>query len=244
MIGLIPAAGLGTRLGVPYPKELLPVTFAETDGRLVPRPVVQASLDQMRRAGVDSCLVIVAEWKLEILRVLGDGADAGVPIGYVVRSTPRGLPDALDAAWPWMRDTDVCMTLPDTIVTPPDALARVAAERAATGADVVLGVFPTDRPEQLGPVRIADDGAVVEVQDKPAASDLRNTWGMAVWSPRFTALLHAAVADATPVLGALFQRAVDEGLRVRAVRFDDGGFVDVGTPEGLAAAIGRGPIPR
>src|SRR5204863_329123 len=83
----------------------------------------------------------------------------GLALGYLVRAVPRGLADALDAAWPWLGDADVCLALPDTLVTPADALARVRAERSTSGADVVLGVFPTDRPEQLGPVRVADDGA-------------------------------------------------------------------------------------
>jgi glucose-1-phosphate thymidylyltransferase len=179
------------------------------------------------------------------VRVLGDGAASGVALAYVVRSVPRGLSDALDAAWPWMRDRDVCMTLPDTVVAPADALARLRVERERSGADLVLGLFPTDKPEQLGPVRVGSDGRVLEVQDKPASTDLCNTWGMAVWSPRFTELLHASVAaDATPVLGTLFQRAVDDGLVVRALSFEDGSFDDLGTPEGLAQAIARGTTRR
>jgi glucose-1-phosphate thymidylyltransferase len=242
VIGVIPAAGLGSRLGVPYPKELLPIVYAEQDGRLLPRPVLQASLDQMRTAGVAQCVIVIAEWKLELVRILGDGSSSGVALAYVVRSVPRGLSDALDAAWPWVHGGDMCMTLPDTIVAPTDALARLRVERETSGADLVLGVFPTDKPEQLGPVRVGDDGRVLEVLDKPASTDLRNTWGMAVWSPRFTALLHAAVVDATPVLGALFQRAIDEGFAVRAVCFDEGSFDDLGTPEGLARAIARGAL--
>ena len=44
-------------------------------------------------------------------------------------------------------------------------------------ADLVLGVFPTDRPEQLGPIRIDADGRVVAVQDKPASvpDDMRTS---------------------------------------------------------------------
>jgi glucose-1-phosphate thymidylyltransferase len=248
-VGLIPAAGLGTRLlPLAYPKELLPITYTDEDGHLVPRPVLQASLDQLRRADVRECVIVIAEWKLELVRVFGDGAAVGVSIAYVVRGVARGLADALDAATPWLRERDVCLTLPDTIVSPDDALARVRAEHERSDADLVLGVFPTDHPEQLGPVRVAGDGNVTEVLDKPASTDLRNTWGMAIWSPRFSELLARAVAaapdDAKPVLGAVFQRAVDAGLRVRAVWFPDGHFIDVGTTAGLAEALRAGAIHR
>ena len=241
-IGLIPAAGLGSRLApLAYPKELLPIAYTADDGKLVPKPVLQASLDQMKRAGLEQCVIVISDWKLELVRVLGDGAAAGIALAYVVRAVPRGLSDALLAARAWVADRDVCIALPDTVIEPPDALARVRTEREATGADLVLGVFPTDEPEQLGPVRIAADGRVTEVQDKPATTDLRNTWGVAIWSPRFTTLLEsvsaAAPADHKPVLGVVFQRAIDEGMQVRAVRFPDGAFLDLGTPAGLARAL-------
>ena len=237
VVGVIPAAGLGSRLGSHgYPKELLPITF---DGETTPRPVVLASLEQMRRAGITRCAIVIAEWKLDLVRVLGERA-AGVALAYVVRAVPRGLADALLAAAPWVGDRAMCLALPDTLVAPEDAIARVRAEHAATGADVVLGVFPTDVPEQLGPVRIGSDGTVLEVQDKPAATDLRNTWGVAVWSRSFTDVVAAAVAAGEqPVLGELFQRAARSGLEVRAVPFPDGNFLDVGTPVGLAAALTR-----
>jgi len=245
-VGIIPAAGLATRLlPLAYPKELLPIVYTAQDGELVPRPVLQASIDQLRRAGVRQCVIVIAEWKLEIARVFGDGSALGVALSYVMRPVPRGLADALLAAEPWLADRDVCLTLPDTLIAPDDALARVRTERERSGADLVLGVFPTDHPEQLGPVRVDPHGDVVEVLDKPAATDLRNTWGMAMWSPRFTTLLAAEVAaatDAKPVLGAVFQRAIDAGLRVRAVTFGDGRFVDVGTSQGIAEALGRGAI--
>jgi len=236
-IGVIPAAGLGTRLGpLGYPKELLPILERSTDAGVMAQPIVIASLEQLERAGVIDAVVVIAESKLEIARVLGERA-AGVSLAYVLRNVPRGLADALDATRAWTRDRDVCLALPDTLIAPADALARVVAELHASGADLVLGVFPTEHPEQLGPVRIAGDGSVVEILDKPAQTDVRNTWGLAAWSPRFTALLHEAVAaTSSVVLGDVFQRALATGLVVRAVAFPDGWFIDVGTPAGLAAA--------
>lgn len=245
-VGLVPAAGLATRLApLAYPKELLPIMYASEHGRITPRPVLQASLDQMRRAHVHRCVIVIAEWKLEIARVFGDGSEAGVMLAYVMRSRPRGLADALDAARPWLGDHDVCLTLPDTLIDPDDALARVRSEREDSGADVVLGVFPSDCPEQLGPVRVDASGNVVEVLDKPTRTDLRNTWGMAMWSSRFTALLAEQVAeaadDAKPVLGSVFQRAMEVGLHVRAVTFTEGRFIDLGTSNGIAEALGTKP---
>lgn len=242
MVGVIPAGGLGTRLApLEYPKELLPIMYAGDDDRAIPRPVVLSSLDQMHAANVEQCAVVIADWKLELVRVLGE-KQAEISLAYIVRAVPRGLADAIDATYTWLADRDVCLALPDTLIEPADALARVGDVLASTTADLVLGVFPTDRPDQLGPVRVDGEGRVCDVQDKPAsvAADMRNTWGIAAWTPRFGALLHAMVTEHPGViLGAAYRRAVTDGLDVRAVVFAGGSFVDVGTPEGLAAALAK-----
>lgn len=220
MVGILPAAGLGTRLGSRVCKELLVVDF---DGQ---RPVTAAehALDAFADAGADRAIVVVADHKLELVRVLGPGDR--LPIAYVHRA-PRGLADAVAAALPWVGDETVCLALPDTRFRPADAVARVHDELVASGADLVLGVFPTERPEALGPVRV-DDGVVREVLDKPASTELRNTWGVAAWGPRFSALLSNTDTDAS--IGLVFDDAVKSGLVVRALEFADGHYLDVGDP--------------
>lgn len=248
LIGIIPAAGQGTRLApFSYPKELLPIVYrtAGSDSNvLAPRPVLQFSLDAMKTAGITECMVVIANWKLEIARVFGDGASSGISLGYVMRNVLRGLADAVDAAYAWVRDYDVCLALPDTVLSPRDAVQHMWSDRLRSEADVVLGVFPTSKPEELGPVRIDSHGRVTEVLDKPKTTDLRNTWGLAIWSPRFTELLHKQVAAAPeggqPTLGAVYQDAVDMGMVVRAVYFETGEYLDIGTPEGLGRVVSGG----
>jgi glucose-1-phosphate thymidylyltransferase len=245
LIGVIPAAGQGSRLApFTYPKELLPIVYRKVGSDsnvLTPRPVLQFSLGAMQAAGITECIIVIANWKLEIARVFGDGAASGISLSYVMRNVPRGLADAVDAAYPWVRDYDVALTLPDTVLSPRDALLQLWNERLRTQADVVLGVFPTSKPEELGPVRADPNGRVIQVLDKPKTTDLRNTWGLVVWSPRFTALLHERVTTATegdqPNLGITFQLAVDRGLDVRAIQFEAGEYLDIGTPEGLGRVV-------
>jgi len=239
-VGVIPAAGLGSRLGpLGYPKELLPVAFdCDADGSgMKPKPAMSYSLEMMARAGVKNAVVVVSESKFEILRVFAGGLPLSLSLSYVVRRQPRGLTDAVDAASPWFMGRNVCLALPDTIIQPVCALQETCAAMCETGADVVLGVLPTEIPEQLGPVRIAEGGAVVEVLDKPKDCSIRNTWAIAAWGPRFTKLLsemnHRAEDKAAgPVLGEVFQAAVESGLDVRARYFPAGRFFDLGTSPG------------
>ena len=105
----------------------------------------------------------------------------------------------------------------------------------ARGADLVLGVFPTQKPKELGPVRFDAEGRVTEVQDKPKESDLANSWGLAIWGARFSDMIAAVPAGAN--LGLLFHQAAQSGLNVIACWFEEGEFHDVGTPKGLAEAL-------
>ena len=76
---------------------------------------------------------------------------------------------------------------------------------------------------------------VTEVQDKPAQTDLANSWGLAIWSAKFSDMISAAAPNAN--LGLLFHQAVQSGLNVIACPFAGGEFHDVGTPKGLAEAL-------
>lgn len=244
-VGLLPAAGRGVRFGASgYIKELFPLLFtAEGDARLLePRPVCELALRAIRGAGADQCLVLVSPEKAEVLRVLGSGDGLELSLAYLVQPEPRGLPHAVRCARRWLQDADVVFALPDTIVLPRDALARVHAHRRQAGADLALGVFPVEEPERLGPVEMAPDGEVLGIHDKPGHGRWRNSWGVASWSRRFTDFCSEWDEARRPgtgeaALGHAFEAARQAGLAVTALLFEDGRFLDIGTPAGLRAAL-------
>lgn len=244
-VGLLPAAGRGSRFGdVSYVKELFPLPVAD-GGRLVTRPICELSLRAVRAAGAERCVVVVSPAKTDVLRALRDGAEVELALAYAVQPEPRGLPQALRCARPWLDGEEVLFALPDTIVTPQDALAEVRQLRLSTGADLALGVFPVREPERLGPVEIAADGTVLRVLDKPGDRRVANSWGVACWSPRFTAFCcdwdeaRERAGDAGPerALGHAFEAARKAGLSVCARYFPAGRMLDIGTPAGLREAL-------
>ena len=244
-IALLPAAGRAARLGLTCPKELLRLPLGlPGDAPEETRPICEYALTVCAVAGAAQALVVVAPGKGELGETLGNGARLGLPLAYLVQPQPRGLPDVVRLAAPWLEGRPVLLALPDTIVTPVESLREVERERRVSGADLVLGVFGVDEPEHLGPVEVDDDGAVLRVLDKPARSPVRNSWGVASWSPRFTRFCAewAAARDGQPgepALGHVFQAAVEQGLRVRAVRFEEHLLLDIGTPAGLSATWAR-----
>lgn len=243
-VGILPAAGVAARLQPSrYPKELLPVVYVSDSNGMQARPLlaVEYSLDALRQAGVERCLVVISPAKGEILRYLGDGGDRGMRLAYLVQATPRGLTDAVLLGTEWCGEANVCLALPDSVFHPREAVAGLVQELESRDADLVLGVFPTQDPQNLGPVRVAPSGEILEVLEKPRHTDLRNTWGVAAWSPRFGRFLKEYAAGrnegSSVALGTAFHAAIEAGLRTRALFFGNGAYVDVGRPESIASLV-------
>ena len=201
--------------------------------------------------GVQTCalpILIIAPWKMAILDYFGDGSATGLDIGYLYQEEARGLPRALDLAYPWTHSAHVAFAMPDTIIRPGDCFVTLRERYETTGADLLLGVFPTGEPQRLGPV-VIEDGKVKAVYDKCPEPPVRNTWGVALWGPAFSALMHEEVkrrvtSECEPVLGELFNLAVAAGLNVRAHFFPSGAYFDIGTPQGLRGCLDGLGIPR
>ena len=246
-LGIVPAAGVGARLS-PYraPKELIQVGYREVDGRLVPKAAVEHVLTAMHDGGVDSAFLVLSPAKWDVFLYLGSGRHLGMDLGYLCQEVPLGMPHALDLAHPFMTDRTVCMGMPDTIVAPGDCFAQLVDFHDATGADLSLGVFPTATPQALAPVVIEPGSQrVLAIVDKPEHPPVANTWGIAVWSPVFTELLHGYVASALAaparelLLSDVFVAAMTAGLTVNALEFTAGEYHDIGTPEGVVRTRAR-----
>jgi glucose-1-phosphate thymidylyltransferase len=241
-VGILPAAGLGSRL-TPFSglKELLPiyVDVDETVG-VRPRLLIEHAVAAMAIAGIEVCVIVVSPLKSEILKYLGAGPPGGPRLFYVVQPNPTGLVSAIAMAHGLIGSSgfNACLALPDSLFSPHDAISRVKNDLLAGNADVVLGVFPTDRPRDLGPVAVGKGGAVTKVWDKPARPRRQNTWGVVSWRPSFYNLLaQQATLEHIVTLGETFEAARREGLTVRALEFPGGCYHDLGTPAALTGVL-------
>jgi glucose-1-phosphate thymidylyltransferase len=233
-IGLVPAAGRGVRLGLPYPKELYPII---RENRY--KPVSQYVLDNLVASGVGHVVFVINETKHQLVGYFGDGSRFGCHISYVVQegsgaerhSTSPGLAHALDSAYHLVRGKSVFFGMADTIMEPGDVFARAWA--AADGDDdVVTVLFPTTRPEKFGMVRLDGANRVLEVVDKPKATPLTLMWGCILWRPRFTEHLHESVCrHGTSDFARILNQAIAGGMRVRAFPVEEGSYTDLGTYE-------------
>lgn len=243
ILGLIPAAGRAERLGpLPCSKELLPIGFRETPRGPAPKVACHYLLERFRMAGIRRVLMVLHESKWDVPRYLGTGEIADVSLAYVVIPGSKSVPETLDRAFPFSEGSLVALGFPDVLFEPADAYARLIERQRATGADLVLGLFPTSKFRTTDMVEVGPDGRVIRIEVRPESTALRYNWLLAVWSPVFTRFLHEAVRSAPEgerelQIGTILQAAVAAGLHVEGVEFPDGSYRDIGTPEELAAAV-------
>jgi glucose-1-phosphate thymidylyltransferase len=232
LIGLIPAAGKGLRLRLPYPKELYPII---RDNRY--KPISEFVLENMRAVPVEHIVFVINETKHQLLGYFGDGHRFGCHISYVVqeqrenasRSTSPGLGHALDAAYHLVRDKTVVFGMADTIMEPVDLFARML-DSASPDDDVIMGLFPTERPHKFGMTAFDANDSVQCIIDKPQETDLTHMWGCIIWRPSFTEHLRACIRDDEITdFATIMNAALEASMRFRAVRFDGGTYLDLGT---------------
>jgi glucose-1-phosphate thymidylyltransferase len=234
MWGIIPAAGLGSRIQpLAFSKELLPVGSRVEEGQERPRAVSEYLVERMIRAGADKLCFVIAPGKTDILEYYGSrlwGAD----VAYVVQPAPGGLCDAIFRALPLVgHDQSVLIGLPDTIWVPEDGFARLP--------DDVLSflLFPVEHPELFDAVSTDAEGLVLEIQVKQANAKSHWVWGAIRMPGSVLHALHALWSRPErrdEYFGTLVNAWMREGGRAVGVKAGKA-YVDVGTLHGYREAI-------
>lgn len=234
IIGLIPAAGKGMRLGLPYPKELYPIIQNNHY-----KPISQFVVENLTTSGAEDIVFVINETKHQLIGFFGNGYRFGCNISYVVQeqredakmSTSPGLSHALDSAYHLVKGKTVLFGMADTIMEPKDVF-RHLLDAARPEDKVVLGLFEVTRPEKFGMVDFDREGVVRKIIDKPSETSLRYAWGCIVWLPEFTEHLHCSLyQDQISDFALIMNNAIDQGMSFRAVVLPGGKYSDLGTYE-------------
>ena len=234
MWGVIPAAGLGTRIQpLAFSKELLPVGSRLIDGVARPKAVSEYVVERMLRAGADKLCFIISPGKADIVRYFGSDVD-GAQVCYVVQPEAAGLCDAIFRVLPLIRpDEPVLVGLPDTVWFPEDGYS------ALTGDALNFLLFPVAQPERFDAVICDDAGRVQEIQVKQAEPRSSWIWGGFRMAGRVLAELHQLWRErerSDAYVGTLVNEYIARGGTVNAIKAGSAYF-DVGTLDGYRQAV-------
>ena len=234
MWGIIPAAGIGSRIQpLAFSKELLPVGSQLDQGIERPRAVSEYLVERMVRGGVTNICFIVSPGKSDIMEYFG-GSFGPAHLCYTVQNEPAGLCDAIFHALPLVRDTDdVLVGLPDTIWFPEDGFARLPSDRLA------FLLFPVSDPQHFDSLVAAPDGRVLRIDVKSPNAESRWIWGAfrmpgKIFRELFELWSQPQRHD--EYIGTLVNAYLAAGGHAVGVR-EGTAYVDVGTVSGYREAL-------
>lgn len=234
MWGIIPAAGIGSRMQpLAFSKELLPVGSREEDGIERPRAVSEYLVERMILAGAERICFVISPGKSDILEYYSSKVYSA-DVCYAVQPQPSGLCDSIFRALPMIhRDQMVCVGLPDTVWFPEDALLHLPDDCLS------FLLFPVEHPERFDAVVTDEDDRVLKIQVKKESANSYWIWGAFKMPGAVLHDLHALWLErgrSDEYIGTLVNAWIAKGGEAKGVRAGSA-YVDVGTINGYREAM-------
>lgn len=233
MWGIIPAAGIGSRIQpLAFSKELLPVG-SRLDGEVErPKAVSEYLIERMILGGADKICLVISPGKSDIINYYG-GSVGTAEICYVIQQNAGGLCDAVFHALPFIAPHEqVLIGLPDTVWFPEEGLSFLPDDQLS------FLCFPVERPEFFDAVVFGGDDDVREIQVKTARPDSHWIWGAFKMNGAILADLHRLWTEREKgdvYFGTLINAWLARGNSAKAIRRGES-YVDVGTLHGYREA--------
>lgn len=234
MWGIIPAAGLGTRIQpLAFSKELLPVGSQGGIDSEKPRAVSEYVFDRMVLGGVTKICFVISPRKSDIIQYYS-ASPRRVSIFYVVQPQPAGLCDAIFRALPLVGPDDLAVVgLPDTIWFPADAIRSLGTHPCS------FLLFPTDQPQLFDAVETDGEDEIRAIYSKTESPPSYWIWGAfqisgAVLRSLYQLWCQRRCED--QYIGPLMNEFLAQGGRARGVRAGTS-YIDVGTLRGYREAM-------
>jgi len=247
IIGLVPAAGIASRLGkLPYSKEIMPLPGMKDKASVLSGNLVR----YFRQAGINNLYFIIRKGKWDIPEYYGDGTSFGVNIGYLMMNLPFGTPFTISQAIPFIGDKIVALGFPDILFEPENAFEKLKTRFLETDSDLILGIVPSAHYLRSDMIELDGYGKIKDIVIKQNRPDLNHSWFIALWRPAFTFFMkdqldrvlaqnregRITLPDGSTrelYMGDIIREAIVIGMKTDYILFREGYYRDMGTWEEL-----------
>lgn len=168
IIGLVPAAGEGTRL-YPFaravPKEMYPI---------LGKAVIEHCIENLKEGGVKKIYIIVGHQKGALMDYIGDGSFFGVNVIYIYQLKRMGLGHAILQGGDWIKNPFVVL-LGDSFIEPKKEMKDLIDLHKKEKPLSTVMLFEVENPEGYGIVKLKDFrngwGVVEKLVEKPSREE-------------------------------------------------------------------------
>ncbi len=228
MKAVILAGGFGTRLRpltLEQPKPIVPI---------FDRPFLYHQIDLLRQVpDIDEVILSLNYRPDRIEALVGDGADAGLPVRYRVEPEPLGTGGAIRFAAEGV--TETLLVFNGDVLTGIDLAAVVRRHRERQALATIV-LTPVENPSAYGLVETDGEGNVQRFLEKPSADEITcNTINAGIYVLEPEPLERIPAGERWSVERQYFPSLVERGETF--VGFvDDGYWLDIGTPASYVRA--------
>ncbi len=167
-LGLIPAAGEGTRM-YPFsravPKEMYPI---------LGKPVIEHCIDNLREGGIKKIFMIVGHQKGALMDYVGDGSFYGVNVAYIYQLKRRGLGHAILQSEKWINKPFVTL-LGDSFIEPKKEIQNMMRLHKEKKPVATILLFKVKDPAGYGIAKLKNlensYGIIEKVVEKPSLGE-------------------------------------------------------------------------
>ncbi|VVB76007.1 UTP--glucose-1-phosphate uridylyltransferase AglF [Candidatus Tiddalikarchaeum anstoanum] len=243
MIGIIPAAGSGTRM-YPFtkanPKELFPIER---------RAVIDHVIESLHKyMGVDKILIIVGSHKGAIIDHVGSGGkddSNDLSIAYLFQEERLGLAHAIYQAKNWISE-DFIVHAGDSFIHPKDELKDAVNIQRKEKPFATILVTELEDPTHHGIVKVDNKNYLVDTFEKPTLEQAKSykvgnkylaLTAIYIFSPEIFSYIEKTpkgVKDEYQITDSI-KLALKDGKKIRVVKIK-GEYIDIGNWESVEKA--------
>jgi len=233
MKGLIPAAGMGTRLGpiaMAIPKELLMVGD---------KACIEHVVEAFKLAGITDISIVVGWKKHAILDYFGSGKRLDVNITYIVQDERNGLAKAVECGENVIKNDSFAVILGDNFFYPKNFLSELIGFHNKKNSECTVGVTPMKDVSSYGVIK-PNGEKIVDIVEKPLKKDAPSNLACAGIYV-FESSIFNAIKHTKPDKNNEFQLTdsikymIDDNKSVFYKKLE-GQHIDIGSPKRLRMA--------